>query len=49
MALLVGFAYVLRDVPPYPSLPHAVYQGTHRSLWALALVWIILACEDGYG
>uniref|UniRef100_A0A673LBY9 Nose resistant to fluoxetine protein 6-like n=1 Tax=Sinocyclocheilus rhinocerous TaxID=307959 RepID=A0A673LBY9_9TELE len=49
MALLVGLAYVLRDVPPYPSFPHAVYQGTHRSLWALTLVWIILACEEGYG
>uniref|UniRef100_A0A672MI47 Nose resistant to fluoxetine protein 6-like n=1 Tax=Sinocyclocheilus grahami TaxID=75366 RepID=A0A672MI47_SINGR len=49
MALLVGLAYVLREVPPYPSLTHAVYQGTHRSLWALALVWIILACEEGYG
>ncbi|XP_067280168.1 O-acyltransferase like protein [Pseudorasbora parva] len=49
MALLVGLAYVLRDVPPYTSLPHAVYQGMHRSLWALALVWIILACEEGHG
>ncbi|XP_043077858.1 O-acyltransferase like protein [Puntigrus tetrazona] len=49
MALLVGLAYVLRDVPPYPSLTRAVYQGTHRSLWALALVWIILACEEGCG
>ncbi|XP_016126828.1 nose resistant to fluoxetine protein 6-like [Sinocyclocheilus grahami] len=49
MALLVGLVYVLRDVPPYLSLPHAVYQGTHCSLWALALVWIILACEEGYG
>ncbi|XP_018918524.2 O-acyltransferase like protein [Cyprinus carpio] len=49
MALLVGLAYVLREVPPYLSLTHAVYQGTHRSLWALALVWIILACEEGYG
>uniref|UniRef100_A0A8C2IIH1 O-acyltransferase like n=1 Tax=Cyprinus carpio TaxID=7962 RepID=A0A8C2IIH1_CYPCA len=49
MALLVGLAYVLREVPPYPSLTHAVYQGTHRTLWALALVWIILACEEGYG
>ncbi|XP_055720192.1 O-acyltransferase like protein [Salvelinus fontinalis] len=49
MAILVGLAYVLRDVPPQPSAPHALYQGIHRSLWALAVAWIILACEEGYG
>nr|XP_055036277.1 O-acyltransferase like protein isoform X1 [Misgurnus anguillicaudatus] len=49
MALLVGLAYVLREVPPHPSLPHAVYQGSHRTVWALALIWVILACEEGYG
>ncbi|XP_030623812.1 O-acyltransferase like protein, partial [Chanos chanos] len=49
MALLVGLAYILREVPPQPSLWHALYQGLHRSLWALAVTWIILACEEGYG
>uniref|UniRef100_A0A4W4FYD3 Nose resistant-to-fluoxetine protein N-terminal domain-containing protein n=1 Tax=Electrophorus electricus TaxID=8005 RepID=A0A4W4FYD3_ELEEL len=49
MALLVGLAYALKDVPPHVSLARAVYQGLHRSVWALALVWIILACEEGYG
>ncbi|KAL0965890.1 hypothetical protein UPYG_G00287290 [Umbra pygmaea] len=49
MALLVGLSYILRDVPPQPSAPHALYQGLHRTVWALAVSWIILACEEGYG
>uniref|UniRef100_A0A3P9J8A9 O-acyltransferase like n=1 Tax=Oryzias latipes TaxID=8090 RepID=A0A3P9J8A9_ORYLA len=49
MALLVGLAYILRETPAYPSLPHALYQALHRPLWALSVSWIILACEEGYG
>ncbi|XP_013864764.1 nose resistant to fluoxetine protein 6-like [Austrofundulus limnaeus] len=49
MAMLVGFAYVLKETPAHPSLPHAVYQGLHRQVWALTVSWIILACEEGYG
>lgn len=49
MAALVQLAYVLKETPPYPSVPHALYQGLHRCLWVLAVTWIILACEDGYG
>ncbi|KAM9841655.1 O-acyltransferase like protein [Aulostomus maculatus] len=49
MAVVVGLAYILRETPAYPSLPHALYQGLHRPLWALAITWIILACEEGYG
>lgn len=49
MALLVGLAYILREAPSHPSVPHALYQGLHRPLWALATTWIILACEEGYG
>ncbi|XP_068191349.1 O-acyltransferase like protein [Antennarius striatus] len=49
MAALMGLAYVLKETPAHPSVPHALYQGLHRTLWAAALTWIILACEDGYG
>ncbi|XP_062409555.1 O-acyltransferase like protein [Sardina pilchardus] len=49
MMAVVGLAYSLREVPPGPSLPHAIYQGVHRTLWALVVAWIILACEEGYG
>lgn len=49
MAALVQLAYVLKETPAYPSVPHALYQGLHRCLWVLAVTWIILACEDGYG
>ncbi|XP_072310919.1 O-acyltransferase like protein [Eucyclogobius newberryi] len=49
MAVLVGLAYILREAPSHPSVPHALYQGLHRPLWALAITWIILACEGGYG
>ena len=49
MAVLVGLAYVLREVPAEASAPHALYQGLHRPLWALTVAWIVLACEEGYG
>ncbi|XP_035039785.2 O-acyltransferase like protein [Hippoglossus stenolepis] len=49
MAVVVGLAYVLQEEPTSLSLPHALYQGLHRPLWALAVTWIIVACEEGYG
>ncbi|KAK7896535.1 hypothetical protein WMY93_021860 [Mugilogobius chulae] len=49
MALLVGLSYILSEAPSHPSVPHALYQSLHRPLWALAVTWIILACEGGYG
>ncbi|KAF3849194.1 hypothetical protein F7725_015691 [Dissostichus mawsoni] len=49
MAAVIGLSYILKETPASPSVPHALYQGLHRPLWALAVTWIILACEDGYG
>ncbi|XP_062269146.1 O-acyltransferase like protein-like [Platichthys flesus] len=49
LAVVVGLAYVLKEEPTCLSLPHAFYQGMHRTLWALAVTWIIVACEEGYG
>lgn len=49
LAALIILSYVLKETPPYPSAPHALYGGLHRALWAVALTWIIVACEEGYG
>ncbi|KAI3362236.1 hypothetical protein L3Q82_012560, partial [Scortum barcoo] len=49
MAALIGLAYILKETPAYPSVPHALYQGLHRPLWALGVSWVIVACEEGYG
>ncbi|XP_061783326.1 O-acyltransferase like protein isoform X1 [Nerophis lumbriciformis] len=49
LAALIGSAYALKGNSAHPSVPQALYQGLHRPVWALAITWIILACEEGYG
>uniref|UniRef100_A0A667X459 O-acyltransferase like n=1 Tax=Myripristis murdjan TaxID=586833 RepID=A0A667X459_9TELE len=49
LVLLYVFAFMLQQMPKEDSIPHAIYQGLHRSVWALCVAWIILSCEEGNG
>lgn len=33
----------------YDRVGTSIYLGVHRTLWAIGLMWIVFACQKGYG
>ncbi|KAG9488347.1 hypothetical protein GDO78_007906 [Eleutherodactylus coqui] len=47
--MVITLAFVLDDTPSSYSIMAALYQGLHRTLWAVALGLILVLCHEGYG
>ncbi|KAM3938311.1 O-acyltransferase like protein-like [Leptodactylus fuscus] len=49
MLTVITLAFVLDDTPSSYSIMAALYQGFHRTLWAVALGLILVLCHEEYG
>ncbi|XP_040193718.1 O-acyltransferase like protein-like [Rana temporaria] len=49
MLLVICLAFILDDTPTSYSILAALYQGIHRTLWAVAIAMILVLCHEGYG
>ncbi|XP_063815026.1 O-acyltransferase like protein-like [Pseudophryne corroboree] len=49
IVLVMALAFILDDTPTSYSIMAALYQGVHRSLWAVALALVLVLCHEGYG
>ncbi|XP_018425767.1 PREDICTED: nose resistant to fluoxetine protein 6-like [Nanorana parkeri] len=47
--LVICLAFLLDDTPTSYSILAAIYQGSHRTLWAAAIAMILVLCHEGYG
>ncbi|XP_071989575.1 O-acyltransferase like protein-like isoform X1 [Engystomops pustulosus] len=49
MLTVISLAFVLDDTQSSYSVMAALYQGLHRTLWAVVLGLIFILCHEGYG
>ncbi|XP_063215655.1 nose resistant to fluoxetine protein 6-like [Bacillus rossius redtenbacheri] len=49
LTIIFGCRGMYLDITEYDVVEASVFGGCHRTVWALAVAWVIFACEKGYG